>query len=219
MSRNEKRQRSRSRDDDRKKTKSEDEVNFSFLDHKRFFHRVLLGYNIMEQLVDDPSDFWLFVTKYEALLRRTGQSVLNIKTETPQSSSLIPSTFNKNYLMNIRLRPSKNQMNASNYDDDKKIDDAKVKIFLTIVRHYLDFKQKERFQKLKKLRKFQANLPIAAYEKQIVEAVKNESILILAGDTGCGKSTQVPQYLYNAGFDKVACTQPRRIACIGLTKR
>lgn len=214
------RRRSSSGDDERKKTKTiEDEVNFSFLDHKRFFHRVLLGYNITEQLVDDPSDFWLFLTKYEALLKKTGQSILGIKIETPQSSTVIPNDYNKNYLMNIRLCPSKNQMNASNYEDDKKIDDNKVKIFLTIVRHYLDFKQKERFQKLKKLRKFQASLPIAAYEKEIVNAVKSESILILAGDTGCGKSTQVPQYLYNAGFDKVACTQPRRIACIGLSKR
>lgn len=204
---------------DRKQKTTEDVVNFSFLDHKRFFHRVLLGYNINEQLVDDASDFWLFLTKYEALLRRTGQSVLNISTDTPQSSSLIPSTFSKNYLMNFKLKPSKNQMNASNYEDEKKIDDDKVKIFFTIVRHYLDFRQKERFHKLKKLRKFQASLPIAAYEKEIVEAVKKESILILAGDTGCGKSTQVPQYLYNAGFDKIACTQPRRIACIALSKR
>jgi HrpA-like RNA helicase len=36
---------------------------------------------------------------------------------------------------------------------------------------------------------------------------------------GCGKSTQVPQYLYHAGYDKIACTQPRRIACISLSKR
>lgn len=218
------RRRSSSNEHEEKKKKSmnqEDEVNFSFLDHKRFFHRVLLGYNITEQLVDDPSDFWHFLTKYEGLLRKTGQSVLKIQTETPETNSLIPSIYSKNLLMNFKLKPSKNQLNASNIDDEdaKKIDESKMKIFFTIVRHYLDFKQKERFQKLKKLRKFQASLPIAAYEKEIVEAVKNESILILAGDTGCGKSTQVPQYLYNAGFDKIACTQPRRIACIGLSKR
>ena len=37
--------------------------------------------------------------------------------------------------------------------------------------------------------------------------------------SGCGKSTQVPQYLLRAGYSKIACTQPRRIACIALAKR
>lgn len=88
--------------------------------------------------------------------------------------------------MSLKLKPSKHQTTSNNFEDDdgKIVDERKVKIFMTIVTHYLDFKQKERFQKLKKLRKFQASLPIAAYEKEIVEAVKNESILILAGDTG-----------------------------------
>ena len=44
-------------------------------------------------------------------------------------------------------------------------------------------------------------------------------MVIIAGDTGCGKSTQVPQYLMQAGFNKIACTQPRRIAAISLAKR
>lgn len=215
-----KRHRSSSNEDDRRRKKAteEDEVNFSFLDNKRFFHRLLMGYNVGEQLVDDPSDFWLFLSKYEALLRRSGQSVLAIKTDIPHTSETIPKEYHKNFLMNLKLKPSKNQTGSFN-DEGKTIDESKVKIFLIIVTHYLDFKQKERFQKLRKLRRFQASLPIAAYEKEIVEAVKNESILVLAGDTGCGKSTQVPQYLHRAGFDKIACTQPRRIACIGLSKR
>lgn len=43
--------------------------------------------------------------------------------------------------------------------------------------------------------------------------------MYLTGDTGCGKSTQVPQYIFEAGFNKIVCTQPRRIACISLAKR
>lgn len=180
-----KRRRSSSEEGRRRKA-TEDDVSFSFLDNKRFFHRLLMGYNVGEQLVDEPSDFWLFLTKYEALLRRNGQSVLEIQTETPPCDSLIPKNYSKTFLMSLKLKPSKHQTTSCNFDDDdgKLVDEGKVKIFLTIVTHYLDFKQKERFQKLKKLRKFQASLPIAAYEKDIVDAVKNESILILAGDTG-----------------------------------
>ena len=36
---------------------------------------------------------------------------------------------------------------------------------------------------------------------------------------GCGKSTQVPQYLLKSNYDKICCTQPRRIACISLRNR
>ncbi|XP_070493229.1 probable ATP-dependent RNA helicase DHX34 [Chironomus tepperi] len=218
-----KRRYSSSSDDERQKSPKrsvENKADFSFLNHKTFFHRILMGYNVTEQLVDDSSDFWHFLTKYESLLKINLQNVLQIKTETPSNDLLIPKIYNKNFLMNLKIKPSKHQLESRSYDDrDSSIDDKKIQTFLTIVRHYLDFKQKERFTKLKKLRKFQSSLPIAAYEKDIVEATKNESILIIAGDTGCGKSTQVPQYLFNAGFEKIACTQPRRIACIGLSKR
>lgn len=68
---------------------------------------------------------------------------------------------------------------------------------------YLDFKQKEKFNKLRKLKDMQANLPVAQYKEEIIETIKNEKVVIIAGDTGCGKSTQIPQYLYEAGFQKI----------------
>ena len=47
------------------------------------------------------------------------------------------------------------------------------------------------FSKLAKLRKDQVNLPIYRYKDMIIEAVKSNQVVIVAGDTGCGKSTQV----------------------------
>lgn len=41
------------------------------------------------------------------------------------------------------------------------------------------------------------------YREQIVTAIRNENVVIIAGDTGCGKSTQVPQYLLEAGYKRI----------------
>ena len=75
------------------------------------------------------------------------------------------------------------------------------------------------FEKLVKIHHDKESLPIHHYKSQIVSTIRSHQVVLVAGDTGCGKSTQVPQYLMAAGFSKIACTQPRRIACISLAKR
>lgn len=66
------------------------------------------------------------------------------------------------------------------------------------------------------------SLPIAAVRKNIVDAVKQNQTTILLSDTGSGKSTQVPQFLYESGINQgkmIAITQPRRVAAITVAKR
>ncbi|WOL13823.1 pre-mRNA-splicing factor ATP-dependent RNA helicase DEAH10 [Canna indica] len=67
------------------------------------------------------------------------------------------------------------------------------------------------------------SLPIASVEKRLVEEVRNNDTLIIVGETGSGKTTQLPQFLYNAGFcydEKViGITQPRRVAAVTVAKR
>ena len=62
---------------------------------------------------------------------------------------------------------------------------------------------------------FPENLPITAKKDEIVDAIQKNSVVIIAGDTGSGKSTQIPKMCIAAGrgiHGKIACTQPRRIA-------
>ena len=57
------------------------------------------------------------------------------------------------------------------------------------------------FNKLTKLKEDQRNLPIKQYEDEIVYAVKTNQVVLVAGDTGCGKSTQVCIVRYSKTFE------------------
>ena len=65
-------------------------------------------------------------------------------------------------------------------------------------------------------------LPVFRFRKQLLEAVENNQILICVGDTGSGKTTQLTQYLAEAGYTangQIGCTQPRRVAAMSVAKR
>lgn len=65
-------------------------------------------------------------------------------------------------------------------------------------------------------------LPILGEEQVIMETISENSIVILAGETGSGKTTQIPQFLYEAGYAEkklIGITEPRRVAAISMSKR
>ncbi|KAI0494599.1 hypothetical protein KFK09_024740 [Dendrobium nobile] len=67
------------------------------------------------------------------------------------------------------------------------------------------------------------SLPIASAERKLVDEVRKNDTMIIVGETGSGKTTQLPQYLFNAGFCRdgkvIGITQPRRVAAITVAKR
>lgn len=66
------------------------------------------------------------------------------------------------------------------------------------------------------------SLPVFAFRERLIQAVKDNQILIVVGETGSGKTTQLTQYLAEAGFANkgmIGCTQPRRVAAVSVAKR
>jgi HrpA-like RNA helicase len=66
---------------------------------------------------------------------------------------------------------------------------------------------------------FTSDLPIQIFQQAIVDAVDNNQVTIIVAETGAGKSTQVPQYLADHGYNKVIVTQPRILAARNLSRR
>jgi pre-mRNA-splicing factor ATP-dependent RNA helicase DHX16 len=65
-------------------------------------------------------------------------------------------------------------------------------------------------------------LPIFPYREELLAAVDKFQVLIIVGETGSGKTTQIPQYLLEAGYGKrgkIGCTQPRRVAAMSVAAR
>ncbi|KAH6562006.1 hypothetical protein BASA61_005169 [Batrachochytrium salamandrivorans] len=66
------------------------------------------------------------------------------------------------------------------------------------------------------------SLPIFKLRETIIRAVDENQLLIVVGDTGSGKTTQMTQYLAEEGFASkgmIGCTQPRRVAAMSVAKR
>ncbi|KAJ6621236.1 P-loop containing nucleoside triphosphate hydrolase protein [Mycena sp. CBHHK59/15] len=67
-------------------------------------------------------------------------------------------------------------------------------------------------------------LPIAEYRDEIIQILEHSQVLVLSGETGCGKSTQVPAFILEDQLSrgipcKIYCTEPRRISAISLAQR
>eukprot|EP00755_Sulcionema_specki_P029678 Sspe_Gene.18213::Locus_6529_Transcript_1_1_Confidence_1.000_Length_3509::g.18213::m.18213/K14442/DHX36, RHAU; ATP-dependent RNA helicase DHX36 len=80
--------------------------------------------------------------------------------------------------------------------------------------------------KYQKFAEFQATLPTYSHRQEILETIRQNSVVLICGDTGSGKSTQIPQYILDdaiqrgeGGRTNLIVTQPRRLTCVSLARR
>ena len=112
---------------------------------------------------------------------------------------------------------------------------SKDKKEMTILNKMISFQKKTQMLKNKVLRmqkRYVINyvyhlvfqLPIVAHKKEILQKLEQNTVVIISGDTGCGKTTQVPKFILENASEKnvdfnIICTQPRRIAAQNIAKR
>jgi ATP-dependent helicase HrpA len=66
---------------------------------------------------------------------------------------------------------------------------------------------------------YPVDLPVSARRSEILEAIKNNQVVVIAGATGSGKTTQIPKMCLELGRNSIAHTQPRRIAARAVAER
>lgn len=177
-------------------------VDFSFLDHKAQLSPLLLTKSRHQlSLVENERDFWQFVNKYESMLRNIGQPVLPALLQEREHAELQP--YHKSKHLALQL-DEKALLHDARRSSSNRSSDAEMQLqFQQLILIYLDFKQKEKFNRIKKLRQAQRALPIARFKEELRSSLDTSRVLIVAGDTGCGKSTQVPQFLYEFGYRSI----------------
>nr|XP_031839970.1 ATP-dependent RNA helicase DHX30-like isoform X2 [Nomia melanderi] len=89
-----------------------------------------------------------------------------------------------------------------------------------------EFRNRRLYSELEDRKDSEKNLPIQQYKSHILNTIENNQVVIIKGDTGCGKSTQIPQYimdLYTEKLESHKCniliSQPRRVSAVSLAKR
>uniref|UniRef100_A0A3Q3J847 RNA helicase n=1 Tax=Monopterus albus TaxID=43700 RepID=A0A3Q3J847_MONAL len=89
-----------------------------------------------------------------------------------------------------------------------------------------DLQTKRSVPKYKEMLKFREKLPSYGKKEELVQLINSNRVLVVSGETGCGKTTQVTQFILddyiNRGMGslcRVVCTQPRRISAISVAER
>ncbi|XP_048748658.2 pre-mRNA-splicing factor ATP-dependent RNA helicase PRP16-like isoform X1 [Ostrea edulis] len=78
------------------------------------------------------------------------------------------------------------------------------------------------FAKRKSIGDQRKYLPIYAVRNELLNVIRDNNVIVIVGETGSGKTTQLTQYLHEDGYTKygmVGCTQPRRVAAMSVAKR
>ena len=81
---------------------------------------------------------------------------------------------------------------------------------------------KSDFSRQKTIKQQREYLPVFAVRQELLQLIRDNSVIIVVGETGSGKTTQLTQYLHEDGYSKygmIGCTQPRRVAAMSVAKR
>lgn len=120
--------------------------------------------------------------------------------------------------------PNWNAWNASNIDEGYLATASLEQLSEDLLANARDKKLNDR--ELEERTKARETLPIHAMRRQVIEAINDNSVVLIRGNTGCGKTTQIAQFILedyvasgSGAWCNVIVTQPRRISAVSVAER
>ncbi|KAI3408453.1 uncharacterized protein J3R85_020258 [Psidium guajava] len=160
------------------------------------------------------------------------QSISNEASEEDRRADFVDSLLRSTEVADVtdrslmeKSQEPKAKENRSAHDNE---DTQRVELSKEAESSYLrkEHKSRKKMQKYKEMLRARAALPIAASKSEILQLLKENNVLVVCGETGSGKTTQVPQFILDdmiesgcGGYCNIICTQPRRIAAISVAER
>lgn len=203
-----------------------DDINLTEAEKKRLeYNKQILSIAEEKRKLDQPLDRYMLPESY------------NVEKDKEKRRAQEQSLY-KRYSTNNEFKDSGDQWQDSQISKALKQTDSKQDNYELILDDEVEFDesisdldeeeneqpiQDKRDQKIKSILETRRSLPVFAYREELLEAVENYQTIIIVGETGSGKTTQIPQYLVEAGYTKggkiIGCTQPRRVAAMSVATR
>ncbi|KAK3925802.1 Putative ATP-dependent RNA helicase DHX57 [Frankliniella fusca] len=174
-------------------------------------------YTLIDLLQNQPSEILDHLNKIGEAFPDPEQPLMASGSVSEEETDLYTDSDEEVVDKNVPLR--RQRKISANLIERQKQDERLSKSFL-------EKRQNDAYAKSLKERKL---LPAWQKGQEILDAVRNFQVVVICGETGCGKSTQVPQFLLddwllNHSMEKhktceIICTQPRRLSAIGVAER
>ncbi|KAI8825388.1 pre-mRNA-splicing factor ATP-dependent RNA helicase PRP16-like protein [Chytriomyces cf. hyalinus JEL632] len=159
------------------------------------------------------------VTSDLAVFARAGSKLVRERREQEERRKAAPKFklegTNLGNIMGLKQEESKEGV-ASGNDDEFKTDNQ----FSTHLKTKTD--AVSAFATTKTMAEQRQYLPAFSVREELLQVIRDNQIVIVVGETGSGKTTQLTQYLHEDGYSRygvIGCTQPRRVAAMSVAKR
>ncbi|XP_055354358.1 pre-mRNA-splicing factor ATP-dependent RNA helicase PRP16-like [Paramacrobiotus metropolitanus] len=152
-----------------------------------------------------------------AVVARKGSAVVRYHREQKERKKLVQKQLE---LAGTRLG---NIMGIEKAVDEKEADEKDYRTEHKFADHMQEKNEAvSHFAKTKTISQQRQYLPIFAVREELLNIIRENNVVVIVGETGSGKTTQLTQYLMEAGYSSygmIACTQPRRVAAMSVAKR